>query len=297
MNWAEASEFAATNSRREALAAGGLAIAGAIGLGSTLTPSRLVFGANRGTYPQVNQVIPRAIGVRSYYDGENQFPSAWPNRLPGTWMTLSLRPNPDDLLSGKLDDQLNAIILTAPAHSELTFWHENTTGNPLGYPRHVNNPRAALLMQHYGLRLCRGTKVRFGVITCGPSSQQVGWMAPGLDWYGDDLYDFTRLHNPDGTLSQARMYARLNANLDTWRKRSGRRWPEIRICETNSPHDSHRKNWFTWLAQWMAGHNGSRILTYWNADRGLSNKGLSGPWPPSPDVVRRLHRLSVAYQR
>ena len=295
MNWASTDGIAAVSSRREALAAGGLVIAGAIGLRPAPAKSPLVFGANRRAYPQVHAAIPRAIGARIYYERENEFPSTWPHRLPGTWMTLSLRPNPHDLLSGKLDDQLNAIIHSAPLHAELTFWHENNGGNPLGYPHYVNNPQAALLMQHYGLKLCRGTNVRFGVITCGPAKQQLGWMARGLDWYGDDLYDFTRFHNPDGTLSKAKIYSRLEANLETWRKRSGRTWPHIRICETNSPHDSHRKNWFTWLAEWMAGHNGHRILTYWNAEHGLDHQGLSGPWPPSPDVVRRLRHLSVDY--
>lgn len=282
-------------SRRQAFAAGGLAIAGAAGLTSAPTPPRLMFGSNRSAFPSFNTAIPRGVAVRVYYDAENQFPAGWPNRLPGAWMTLSLRPNPGDLLAGKLDSQLKAIIDSAPAHSELTFWHENTTGNPLGYPSYVNNPRAALLMQHYGQSLCSGTKVRFGVITCGPVGQQAGWIAPGLDWYGDDLYDFPRLRNPDGTLNQAKIYARLDANLQTWRKRSGQHRPSLRICETNSPHDSHRKNWFTWLAQWMAAHNGRRILTYWNPDRGLANNGLSGPWPPTQNVVDRLHQLSQTY--
>jgi hypothetical protein len=123
-------------------------------------------------------------------------------------MTLSLRPNPNDLLSGKLDSQLKAIINTAPPHSELTFWHENTTGNPLKYPRYVNNAHTAIKMQKYGKKLCHGTKVLFGVITVGPAIYQLHWMAPGLDWYGDDLYEFPKLRNPNGTFSKNKVVGR-----------------------------------------------------------------------------------------
>jgi hypothetical protein len=287
--------LAAATSRREAMSAGGLAIAGAVGLGSA-PRNRIIFGAILGAYPKLHAAAPRAIGLRMYFDGENHFPPAWPDPYPGAWITLSLRPNPGDLFSGKLDDQLKAVIDSAPAHSELTFWHENTTGNPLGYPRYVNNARAAVRMQRHGHRLCRGTKVRFGVITCGPASQQIDWLAPGLDWYGDDLYEFPRLRGPDDTMSQAKLLQRLNSNLEAWRKKSGRRWPAIRICETNSPFDSHRRRWFTWIAQWLAGHNGPRMLTYWNPHRGAAQGGLSGPWPPSQAVIRRLRWLSEEYK-
>jgi hypothetical protein len=288
--------LAAATSRREALSAGGLTIAGATGgLASTRRP-RIIFGANRNVYLHFNAAIPLAKAVRVYYDGENQFPVAWPNRLPGAWMTLSLRPNPHDLLSGRLDDQLHAIIRSAPAHSELAFWHENIPGNPLDYPSYVNNPLTARRMQRYGQWLCRGTQVRFGVIICGPAVQMPKWIAPHLDWYGFDFYDNWRYHNKDGTLSKEKMFARMNNNFKVFRAKSGVRWPAIRICEGNSPEDSHRVNWFTYCAQWMAGHNGRRYMTYWNPDKGAAQNGLSGPWPPSAPVVRRLHLLSEAFR-
>jgi hypothetical protein len=151
-------------------------------------------------------------------------------------------------------------------------------------------------MQQYGHSLCQGTAVRFGAITCGPAIQQLDWLAPGLDWYGDDLYEFPRLRGPDHTMSHAKLLGRLDSNLDAWRKKSGRRWPAIRICETNSPFDAHRENWFTWIAQWLAGHDGSRMLTYWNPDAGVAHGGLSGPWPPSQGVISRLRSLSEKYK-
>jgi hypothetical protein len=292
--------LAAVMSRREVISAGGLAIAGAASLTSTPAPapapaSRIVFGSDRSGYPGLKAAAPLAVGLRWYFDIENQFRAAWPNPFPGTHMTLSLRPNPADLLSGKLDSRLKAIIDSAPAHAELTFWHENTTGNPLHYPHYVNNARAAIRMQHYGQSLCHGTHVRFGVITTGPAILQLGWMASGLDWYGDDLYEFPKLRNPNHTFSKAKVIARLNSNLHAWREASGKRSPAIRICETNSPFDAHRSGLFTTIAQWMAGHNGNRILTFWNRQGGLAHGGLSGPWPPSRPVISRLRSLSEEF--
>lgn len=282
-------------SRREALSAGGLVLAGAGGLASSASPAPgIVFGANRDIYPRLHAAAPLAKGLRMYYDTENLFPPAWPERF-GAHMTLSLRPNPSDLLAGLLDHELRAVIDSAPPHSELTFWHENTTGNPLGYPAYVNNARAAIRMQHYGHSLCQGTHVKFGVITVGPVTQQLDWLAPGLGWYGDDLYEFPRLRNPDGTFSAAKIIARLNSNLHAWREASGQHSPAIRICETNSSLDSHRSRFFTTVAQWLARHNGNRMLTYWNPDGSAAQGGDSGAWPPSAAVVRRLRSLSKEY--
>jgi len=282
-------------SRREAISAGGLAIAGAASLGPAAAPANgIVFGANRNTYSRFQAAVPLAKGLRLYYDTENLFPPAWPDRF-GALLTLSLRPNPSDLLSGRLDRELKTIIDSAPPQSELTFWHENITGNPLGYPAYVNNARAAIRMQHYGHSLCQGTHVKFGVITVGPAVQQLGWLAPGLDWYGDDMYEFPRLRNPDGTFSQAKLIARLNANLHAWREASGQHSPAIRICEANSSLDSHRSRFFTTVAQWMARHNGNRMLTYWNPAGSAARGGDSGAWPPSTAVIRQLRSLSKEY--
>ncbi len=122
-------------SRREAISAGGLAIAGAAGLASATAPATgIVFGANRDTYPRLHAAVPLAKGLRMYYDTENRFPAAWPDRF-GAHITLSLRPNPGDLLSGRLDRQLKAVIDSAPPHSELTFWHEKHHREPARVPR------------------------------------------------------------------------------------------------------------------------------------------------------------------
>lgn len=287
----------AITSRREAIAAG-LAIAGAstVGLaGASASANTIVFGSDRSGYAGLHDAAPLAVGLRWYFNDENEFPSAWPTPFPGTHMTLSLRPNPSDLFSGKLDGRLEAIIHSAPPHSELTFWHENTTGNPLKYPQYVNNAHTAIRMQKYGKKLCQGTKVLFGVITVGPVIYQRDWIARGLDWYGDDLYEFPKLRNPNGTFSKKKVVARLNQNLRAWRKVTHKQSPAIRICEANSPYDAHRSEFFTTIAHWLAGHNGNRMLTYWNPRGGLAQGGLSGAWPPGKPVISRLTSLSKQY--
>ncbi len=249
---------------------------------------RVTIGVNRDDWTQFKAAIPRAQDVRVYYDAENVFPATWPTRAKGAWVTLSLRPNPSDLLSGKLNAQLKALFASAPAHSEVTFWHENEPGNPLKYARSVNNARANVAMLKYGEKLVKGTKVRFGQIICAPANRMQNWIAPGLDWYGIDLFANPNYENQDGTLSKAKIWVRMNNNEAVFRAKTGRRWPSIRFDESNARRDVHRKNWFTYLAEWLHGHGGGRLLTRWTRVR----TKLAGPWPPSQPVITQLRLLT-----
>ena len=249
---------------------------------------RVTIGVNRNYWTQFKAAIPRAQDVRVYYDVENVFPAVWPTRAAGAWVTLSLRPNPADLLSGKLDAQLKALFASAPAHSEVTFWHENEPGNPLSYPRSVNNARTNVAMLKYGEKLVKGTKLKFGQIICAPANRMQNWIAPGLDWYGIDLFANPNYENRDRTLSKAKIWTRMDNNEAVFRAKTGRRWPAIRFDESNARRDWHRKNWFTYLVEWLHGHGGGRLLTRWTP----AGSKLSGPWPPSKPVVARLRWLS-----
>lgn len=282
-------------SRRSALQLSGLAIAGATLAPGTGSHTPIAFGVNRNYYQSFTAAVHGAQAVRIYYDAENVFPDTWPDRLPGAWATLSIRPHPLDLLKGTLDSQIRNLLQSAPAHSELSIWHEAGPGNPLGYPRYINAASMSLMHTHLQ-NLCRGTNVRYGSIICGPANQREAWLGRNLDWYGVDQYDNDRFHNPDGTLNQAKLYQRMNANLATWRKVAGTQHPSVRLCETNSPLDSHRTHWFALMAAWMAHNNGHRILTYWNSVHGKATGGLSGPWPPSDQVVSHLNFLVRTYR-
>jgi hypothetical protein len=252
------------------------------------TGGRVTIGVNRDYWTQFKAAIPRAKDVRIYYDTENVFPATWPTRAKGAWVTLSLRPNPADLLSGKLNARLKALFASAPAGSEATFWHENEPGNPLKYSRSVNNFRTNVAMLKYGEKLVKGTKVKFGQIICAPANRMQKWIAPGLDWYGIDLFANPNYENPDGTLSKAKLWKRLNHNEAVFRAKTGRRWPAVRFDESNARRDGHRKNWFTYLAEWLHGHGGGRLLTRWTP----APTKLTGPWPPSQPVIKRLNWLS-----
>lgn len=280
--------------RRSVLQMSGLALAGAAVKPGAASHSRIAFGVNRNYYESFTAAVPGARAVRIYYDVENAFPEQWPNRLPGAWATLSIRPHPRDLLTGTLDSQIRNLLDSAPAHSELSIWHEAGPGNPLGYPNYINADSIYHMHAHMQ-HLCSGTNVRYGSIICGPANQRQAWLGRNLDWYGVDQYDNPRFHNPDGTLNQATLYQRMDANLATWRKVAGTQHPAIRLCETNSPLDSHRAHWFSLMAAWMARNNGRRILTYWNPVHGQANGGLSGPWPPSHEVVSHLDYLVKIY--
>ena len=281
-------------SRRSALQLGGIAIAAAALAPGAGSPAPIAFGVNRNYYESFTTAVRGTRAVRIYYDAENVFPATWPGRLPGAWATLSIRPHPLDLLKGRLDSQLRKLLESAPAHSELSIWHEAGPGNPLGYPRYISANSMSLMHTHMQ-NLCQGTNVRYGSIICGPANQREAWLGHDLDWYGVDQYDNARFHNPDGTLSQAKLYQRMDSDLATWRKAAGTQHPSIRLCETNSPLDSHRGHWFSLMAAWMARNNGHRILTYWNSVHGKATGGLSGPWPPSDKVVAHLNDLVQTY--
>jgi hypothetical protein len=249
---------------------------------------RVTIGVNRDNWSRFKAAIPSARDVRVYYDQENVFPATWPTRAKGAWVTLSLRPKPSDLLSGKLNAELKKLFASAPAHSEVTFWHENEPGNPLDYPPSVANASTNVAMLTYGEKLAGGTKVKVGQIICAPADQMQKWIAPRLDWYGIDLFANPNFENRDGTLSRARLWARMSHNEAVFRTKSGQRWPPVRFDETNARRDFHRKTWFTFLVQWLQGHGGGRLITRWTHGRSK----LAGPWPPSKPVITRLRTLA-----
>lgn len=288
------------------LPAAAVAIAAAAALAApaahaaTRHPS-IVWGANRNTWAKYKAAIPAARGVRIYYDNPDPstWPTTWPARAGTPYELVSMRPEPGPLLHGQYDAYFRALFATAPAHSLLTIWHEDAVGNnPLGYSGAVRNPAVYRRMQAYMEHLTRGTRVRFGIIGCGPVNQAEQWYAPHLDWYGTDLYWNARSYDTKaGHLSRALVWRRMNANLAAWRKVSRERYPSIRIGESNAAWDSKRKAWFTDVASWFASHDGNRpawILTYWNARHGHASGGLSGPWPPSRHVITVLRYLAAA---
>jgi hypothetical protein len=119
-------------------------------------------------------------------------------------------------------------------------------------------------------------------------------MGTNLDWYGLDVYDFGEGQFrswPDDRISGTKLFARLDDMLDTCRELAGVQSPEIDICETNSPRQGHRKEWFALLAAWLDGNGGDRLQTFWNP-----SGPLSGPWfPDDLETIRALRTIASTH--
>jgi hypothetical protein len=278
--------------------------------------ARVAIGSNVRIYPAFQAKIPAARAVRIYYDSTD--PADWPAAcpvLPGRpWMLISFRPMPGPLLAGDYDTWFRQWFATCPHHTDVTIWHENAVGNnPLGYVHILRDPARYRRMQLHMLKLARGTHVRFGTLGCGPVNQAAKWYAPGLDWYGYDLYLNDKYLSggglrkaailpgatSGGTLDRAKVWARMSANLDAFRRISGERYPRIDLGESNASPDSYRQAWFTDVVSWFDAHDGrrpGRVLTFWRDGKSAKDGGLSGPWPPKASVERLLQRLAASHR-
>ena len=250
----------------------------------------ILVGCNSRVFDAMREA---GIGVRTfraYRDEYNFVPTVWPAKesVPDAPVTLSIRPVPADLLAGRLDAQLKALIAAAPPGVKLSAWHE--ASNLPGYPDWVTADSMSAV-HAYMQELCRGSNVRYGSIICAVPSETKAWMGTGLDWYGLDIYDFGEgqfRHPFTGGISRAKLFARLDDMLDTCRELTRRDAPEIDICETNNPRREHRAEWFTLLAEWLDGNGGRRLETFWNP-----TGSLSGPWlPDDQDTIRALRLIA-----
>jgi hypothetical protein len=253
----------------------------------------ILLGSNSRVFDPMNDAGIRVTTFRAYRDEFNFIPTVWPAKesVPDARVTLSIRPVPDDLLAGRLDDQLRRLIAAAPPGVRLSAWHE--ASNLPGYPDWLTADRVGAVHQ-YLQDLCRGSSVRYGSIICAVPSATRAWMGAGLDWYGLDVYDFGEgqfRHPLTGALSKSKLWSRLDDMLDTCRDLSGRDAPEIDICETNSPRPEHRAQWFSLLAEWLHDNGGRCLQTFWNP-----SGPLSGPWlPDDAQTISALRSISQTY--
>jgi hypothetical protein len=252
----------------------------------------ILFGANSRAFDAMRDAGINALTFRAYRDQYNFIPTVWPAKaaVPEARVTLSIRPVPADLLGGRLDEQLTALIAAAPPGVKLSAWHE--ASNLDGYPDFINAASMSAVHEYMQL-LCRGTNVRYGSIICAVPSATKAWMGTNLDWYGLDVYDFGegQFRDQTGGISRNKLFARLDDMLETCRELSGIESPEIDICETNSPRPQHRAEWFTLLAEWLSGNGGRRLQTFWNP-----SGPLSGPWLPDDSrSIRAMQSIPSTY--
>jgi hypothetical protein len=272
---------------RRAAIGSGIALAGAAVLGHApgTKAGRVVIGANMPWFLDVHEAVPAVSCRRTYFGTHDYIPAKWPVTASAASESVSLRPVPSSLLSGRLDAKLKRFIGSAPPGSFLTAWHE--AGNLAGYPAYIN-PRNMRAIHRYMNHLCEGTNVSYGPILCMHPDKMPQWLVPGLGWYGLDIYDWPEFHFPNGGVLD--IHGRLWPRLSQWKaviqKVSGRRNPELAICETNAKNRAHRPKWMLAISRWMADNGGSRVITYWNPH------GV-GPWlPKDQDTIRALRQCS-----
>jgi hypothetical protein len=265
------------------------------------------FGAMHSILPDWIAKAPSPFGKyseRRYFEAVNSIPKDWTAAACySDYVTMSIRPNPDDLLHNKpvpdngsgyttLDDQIRHLISTCPDHAELTCWHEAQSNNPLRYPSFITKDSIPQIHEHVQ-RLCSttpdadGGRVKYGCILTGPIKANTDWLGKDLDWYGVDIYDGPNFRYPNGNLNLDYLTARMDQNLKYW-KTATKGPVSVRVTETNSAEDNHRKNWMLTLGQWMAANNGFRIITFWEGPD-------SGPWPPSKTVLDYYVTLQRRY--
>ncbi len=250
---------------------------------------RVLIGSNSKIFDPMREAGIDVRTFRAYRDQYNFIPTVWPAKqsVPDARVTLSIRPVPDDLLAGTLDEQLKSFIALAPPGVKLSAWHEPS--NLPGYPDYVNEGSMSAVHEHMQ-DLCRGSNVRYGSIICAVPSEAKAWMGTDLDWYGLDIYDFGegQFRTWDGAISKKKLFGRLDDMLETCRELTGRDAPDIDICETNSPRPGHRAEWFALLAEWLDRNGGGRLQTFWNPS-GPS----SGPWlADDAKVIGALRSIS-----
>jgi hypothetical protein len=267
------------------------------------------FGAMHHIYPDWVTKAPSPYdeySERRYFDTPNFIPKDWAaTGCHSDYVTISIRPKPDDLLHNRtipnngsgyttLDGQIRHLLSTCPDHVELTSWHEAQSDNPLHYPGYIT-PKSLTAIHQHMQQLCSKTpdanrgRVKYGCILTGPASGiNAKYLGEKLDWYGIDIYDGKRFRDSNGNLSQDRIMKRMDDNLTAWRTAAKRRSVSVRITETNSARDDHRKNWMRFLSEWMAANNGYRIVTFWGGTD-------SGHWPPSETVLDYYSSLQRQY--
>jgi hypothetical protein len=196
-----------------------------------------------------------------------------------------------------LDGQIRYLLSTMPAHSVLTNWQEAGPSNTLNFPAYVTASNTRGLHNHMqsltNAARAAGSQVNYGqiVIDNPTHSGFTSWLGQNLDTYMVDIYDYSSgtFRNADGTLSESKIDTRMDNYRSTFASVTSAT-PLIHITETNSPLDSHRKNWFLFLSKWMVGNNGYRVVSHWKTG-GVD----SGPWPPSQTVLDYFKTLQATY--
>jgi hypothetical protein len=244
----------------------------------------LIRGCNQDTVCNYNAAGIAVTGVR-HYGGSNKQLTTFPDRPDNASLCLTIYPNVSELLNGTWDNTLAVLFSQATPREMMSCWHElaggpNDTGGKTDASGHPISSQDAVNMQNYILDFRKAnfpqSPLAFGAIECGNgnTASPGGWkrvqpfMAPNLDFYGNDLY-FT--HYPDP----------VKALQGWWDGFVGSGYSPnatIAVTECNAHMESDRPCFFYNAAKWVWNqqNRGARsFLCFWN---GPGN--LGGPWDP-----------------
>ena len=260
----------------------------------------MIIGSDANVYDQIASALGSSCdftGIRCYAGGGalgsskavNVFPTPWPVHGQGTRLLMSVYPDLNDLLAGRLDNQIRGMIAGAPQGSMLNAWHEVLS---LPYRQRYLTPYNVYQMHRKMNSLCQGSNVTYGCLLGGGDLTYLMRYVPsalgyyGLDLYGNlDIWKHPRWGHPSHRWTQFRELART-------KDESG--YPWLVVGETNCPVEAFRPAWFKLLASWMHGYGAHALalLTFWTAH----SCGLSGPWDPADKAtIRALRGICSRY--
>ena len=247
--------------------------------------SSLYIGSPSGVFGQIRRDLGPSYkfnGVRQYANGGalgndsavNHFPASWPDNGSGSKTLLSIYPNLNDLLSGKLDAQIRDLISTAPVGSMLNAWHEVLS---LPYTESYLTANNIYQMHSRLNALCSGSNVLYGCLLGGGDlNHLMSNVPPNLGYYGIDTYGNIGINHTPRWDTQIARWQKFRDLAKAKDKVSG--YPWLVIGETNCPNQSLRPDWLKYVASWMHdyGPHARAMLTFWSP-----TGNLSGPWDSS----------------
>jgi hypothetical protein len=266
---------------RHPVLAAGQTMASCSGCGDVnLIPSPnpwLIRGCNTDTVCDYNAVGITVTGVR-HYCGTNEQPASFPCRPDFASLCLTIYPNVSNLLTGIWDGTLAMLLQNATPRDMMSCWHE-LAGGKSDASGHLITHQDAANMQNYILNFRANnypnSSMAFGAIECGNGNPNGGWayvqpfMAPGLDFYGNDLYRGN--------------YSDPVSALDAWEAGAVTSGyspnATIAVTECNCHDESFRPCFFYHTANWVWNqkNRGARsFLCFWGG-----SGSLGGPWDPS----------------
>lgn len=283
------------------------------------------FGINAGAFSAAQSAVSGLTVSRSYRDNicnatASDIPTVWPVASGAACSTVSIRPDPACFLNDTpvpdngsgfttLREQVGYLAQQAPSDGtgKLTCFHE--AGNL--YPAGVTlTPQLMRQLHVAAWQACQGTNCKYGVIIYGTIADMDQWIpgypyeqgVPGalqypMPWYGIDLYDNDNsnngfsFQNGDGTINPLEVSNYLDGYLALARGRTGLTWPQIDVCECNSPTEANRGPFFTAIASWLHNNGGRRLEMFYKAG-GPSG----GAWDPSDiATIATLNSLVSQY--